>query len=98
MNCSWCHKPIQDDELSWGDVDCSQHSDCHLLLNQAKSADLALQIYCTEAVLKDRSCDPMASAEAQRLLAEYRRLNRLALAKLDAGNRARLMFGQPLLD
>lgn len=41
--------------------------------------------------------DPMASDEAQSLLREERRLNRIELDKLHVGNRARLMFGQPLL-
>lgn len=41
--------------------------------------------------------DPMAGDEAQSLLQQERRLNRIELNKLHVGNRIRLMFGQPLL-
>jgi hypothetical protein len=42
--------------------------------------------------------NPMASDEAQSLLQQERRLNRIELNKLHPANRFRLMFGQPMLE
>lgn len=98
MNCSWCHKPIPDSGLKIETWNGRLHAECYLLQLEVGVAKQALDIYEAQERLRDPDCDPMASAEAQRLLAEYRRLNRLALNKLDKGNRARLMFGQPLID
>ena len=98
MNCSWCHKPVADNEIYFGDIDRPKHTECELLLLEAKVAKQTLDIFEAKELLRDPCCDPMASEKAQNLLAEYRRLNRLALDKLDKGNRFRLMFGQPLLE
>lgn len=95
MNCSWCHKPVEDG----CEADrTSLHQDCHDLMRLMGQNQDELDALEAKERASDPDCDPMASAEAQRLLAEYRRLNRLALNKLDTGNRMRLMFGQPLLD
>lgn len=96
MNCSWCHKPV---EMFPVVVDGKHyHQRCASLIECCRLTKLALDNLEAKERTRDPDCDPMGSAEAQRLLLEYRRLNRLALAKLDTGNRLRLMFGQPLLD
>lgn len=39
--------------------------------------------------------DPFGSEGGQKILAEYRRINQVALSKLDTGFRFMLMLGQP---
>jgi len=98
MNCSWCHKPVEDGETPKGIDFNLYHWECADALSAVAQAKRELDALEQAERARDPDCDPMASDQAQRLLLEYRCLNRLALAKLDTGNRLRLMFGQPLLD
>ena len=43
---------------------------------------------------RDPNCDPLGGEMAQFLLIKYRRLNSLALSKLDVSDRFRLMFNK----
>lgn len=98
MNCSWCHKPFAHGDAICGEGEKGYHRECANELSAIARAKCQLDALEQAESARDPDCDPMASDEAQRLLAEYRRLNRLALAKLHPGNRFRLMFDQPLLD
>ncbi len=98
MNCSWCHKLIEDGIHHKGMDGEWFHPECTKLIWAVKDAKRIMDHWEQQKRALHPDDDPFSSEAGQQILLEYRRLNRLALAKLDAGNRLRLMLGQPLLN
>lgn len=98
MNCSWCQKPITaHGEAICGGAGKNYHQECASALASVAEAKRLMDEYEKQRRAMNPDGDPFDNEAGQLFLIKYRRLNRVALNKLTAENRLRLMFGQPLL-